>query len=66
MGKTPYAENYEGILDCIVRTFARHGIRGFYFGLPPACCKIFISAGVMFTTNEKLKSALENTDYFKS
>ena len=60
-GKASYVESYKGIFDCVTKTYSKHGFRGFYFGLPPACCKVFISAGVMFSTNEKLKSFFYNT-----
>lgn len=57
-GKAAYAENYDSILDCISKIYSRYGFRGFYLGLLPALYKIFISAGIMFMTNEKIKSVL--------
>jgi hypothetical protein len=59
-GKAAYAENYDGMYDCVSKVYSRNGIRGFYFGLAPACYKVFISAGIMFTVNEKLKHILQS------
>ena len=58
-GKAGFAENYNGIFHWISKVYKRNGIRGFYFGLLPACYKIFISAGIMFAINEKVKQSLD-------
>lgn len=59
-GKAAYAENYDSIFDCVTKVYSRFGIKGFYFGLLPACYKIFLSAGIMFTVNEKLKHIIKS------
>ena len=59
MGRTAYAENYEGILDCINKVWTKHGVRGFYLGLLPAWYKVIVSASVLFAINEKLRIALK-------
>jgi hypothetical protein len=59
-GKASFAENYDGIADCVSKVYSKYGMRGFYRGLLPACYKIFISAGVMFTVNEKIKQIIES------
>lgn len=64
-GKAVYAENYDSILDCITKIYTRYGMRGFYLGLLPACHKIFISAGIMFMVNEKVRNILSNNNDLK-
>jgi len=59
-GKAAFAEHYDGIIDWVSKTYSRHGARGFYFGLLPAWYKVFISAGIMFTVNEKVKHILNS------
>ncbi|CAI2374119.1 unnamed protein product [Moneuplotes crassus] len=58
-GQAPLSKRYNGLSHCVQKVYKRYGMAGFYYGLVPTYYKIFISAGVMFMVNEKIKQMLK-------
>lgn len=53
------AVRYNGIVDCFTRTIKCSGFRGLYRGLLPCYLKVLPMTGLLFATNEKIKSLLK-------
>jgi len=55
---------YKGSLDCIKKTLAREGVKGFYAGIVPTLLKVAPAAAIQFTAYDLLKEASAKTNYF--
>jgi hypothetical protein len=47
--------SYNGLVDCIKKTFAKDGIYGFYRGLWATYLKVAPMTAILFLTNDTLK-----------
>jgi hypothetical protein len=50
---------YNGMLDCIKKTYRNEGVTGFYKGLTPLLVRQVPASGVFFVTYEATLKALE-------
>ena len=49
---------YRGVTECVVRTWQREGIQGFYGGLIPNVLKVLPAAAITFVAYENIAKAL--------
>lgn len=50
---------YDGMIDCVRKTYRNEGIAGFYKGLTPLMVRQVPAAGVFFVTYEGVLKVLE-------
>ena len=53
-------ETFQGMTDCLKKTFLKHGVRGFYKGILPNFAKSVPAISVSYLVFEKTKPLLKD------
>ncbi|KAJ3381371.1 hypothetical protein HDU92_005360 [Lobulomyces angularis] len=58
MGTKSHPEHYEGVIDCVTKTFKKERIGGFYKGLLPTLMKVVPSVSISYAVYDSMKKIL--------